>query len=190
VMCSGYLAEQIEEEFGNGQNWGVSIQYSRETSALGTAGAVKLAESLLPPVSDFLVMNGDSFLELDLHQFFRFHRAHDALISIAVRKVENTTRYGTVQVNADNRITGFAEKAASQTPGLVNAGVYLFKRAVLTGIPQGPGSLEKDIFPRLLADGMYAFEQQGMFIDIGTPEDYQRAQELCEKLYRAAVPKL
>lgn len=189
VMCTGYLADQIEEELGDGRHWDVSIHYSKETSALGTAGAVKLAENLLPPVSDLLVMNGDSFLELDFPQFLSFHQAHGGLISIAVRKVENALRYGTVKVDADNRIIGFAEKAASQASGLVNGGIYLFKRAVLSRISEGPGSLEKDIFPRLLADGMYAFEQHGMFIDIGTPEDYARAQEICEKLYRAAVPE-
>jgi len=188
VMCTGYLADQIEEEFGDGHDWDVSIHYSKETSPLGTAGAVKLTESLLPPVSDFLVMNGDSFLEMDFHQFLRFHQTHGGLVSIAVRKVENAMRYGTVKVDAHNRITGFAEKATSQAPGLVNGGIYLFKRAVLSHIAEGPGSLEKDVFPRLLANGMHAFEQHGLFIDIGTPEDYARAQELCEKLYRAAVP--
>jgi D-glycero-alpha-D-manno-heptose 1-phosphate guanylyltransferase len=188
VMCTGYLADQIEEEFGDGHDWNVSIQYSKETSALGTAGALKLAESVLTPASELMVMNGDSFLELDFVQFLRFHRAHGGLVSIAVRKVNNAMRYGTVKTGADYRITGFAEKALSQAPGLVNGGIYLFKREVLSRIPEGPGSLEKDVFPRLLTDGMYAFEQHGMFIDIGTPEDYVRAQELCEKLYRAAVP--
>ena len=72
VMCTGYLADQIEEEFGDGHDWDVSIHYSKETSPLGTAGAVKLTESLLPPVSDLLVMNGDSFLEMDFHQFLDF----------------------------------------------------------------------------------------------------------------------
>ena len=61
-------------------------------------------------------------------------------------------------------------------------GVYVFNRAVLEHVPQGPASLEKDVFPRLLEQGVYALEQHGMFIDIGTPEDYARAQELCRTL--------
>lgn len=189
VMCTGYLAGQIEDEFGDGHEWGVSIRYSREICPLDTAGAVKLAERCLPDAPDFLVLNGDSFLEIDFHQFIRFHRAHGGLISIAVRKVENSARYGTVQVDSNHRVTGFIEKTAAQVPGLVNGGVYVFNRAVLQHIPEGPASLERDIFPRLLENGVYAFEQNGMFIDIGTPEDYVRAQELRDHLYEAALPK-
>jgi mannose-1-phosphate guanylyltransferase len=71
----------------------------------------------------------------------------------------------------------------------VNGGVYAFDRAILEHIPQGPSSFEKDLFPRLLDYGVYAVEQQGMFIDIGTPEDYARAQALSSSLYRAALSK-
>lgn len=189
VMCTGYLASRIEDEFGDGHEWGVAIDYSRELYPLGTAGAVKLAERYLPATPDFLVLNGDSFLELDLQQFIRFHRAHGGLVSIAVRKVENAARYGTVQVDASDRVIGFNEKSAIRGPGIVNGGVYVFNRAALQHIPDGPSSLEKDIFPRLIEKGVYAFEQHGMFIDIGTPEDYARAQELGDSLYQAALPK-
>jgi NDP-sugar pyrophosphorylase family protein len=189
VMCTGYLAGRIEDEFGDGRERGIAIDYSREPHPLGTAGAVKLAERCLQAAPDFLVLNGDSFLEIGFHQFIRFHREHGGLISIAVRKVENAARYGTVQVDSSHRVTGFTEKSIIHGPGLVNGGVYVFNRAVLQHIPQGAASLERDIFPRLLGSGMYAFEQQGMFIDIGTPEDYARAQELRDKLYHAALHK-
>jgi D-glycero-alpha-D-manno-heptose 1-phosphate guanylyltransferase len=189
VMCAGYLADRIEDEFRDGHDWDVAIDYSKESHPLGTAGAVKFAERRLSAVADFLVMNGDSFLELDFRQFIRFHREHGGLISIAVRKVENARRYGTVQVDTGNRVIGFTEKTGTQAPGLVNGGVYVFNRAVLRHIPDGPASLEMDIFPRLVGHGVYALEQHGMFIDIGTPEDYARAQELCGRLYQAAIPK-
>lgn len=189
VMCTGYLAGRIEDEFGDGHEWGVAIDYSRETHPLGTAGAVKLAERLLSNVRNFLVLNGDSFLEIDLQQFIRFHREHGGLISIAVRKVENAARYGTVQVDTNHRVIGFTEKSGLHGPGLVNGGVYVFNRTVLRHIPEGPSSLEKDIFPRLIEKEVYAFEQHGMFIDIGTPEDYARAQELGDSLYQATLPK-
>ena len=187
VMCTGYLAEQIEEEFDDGHKWDVAIDYSKESCPLGTAGALKFAERCLPQVSDFVVMNGDSFLELDFRKFIHFHREHGGLISIAVRKVENAIRYGTVQVDTNHRVIGFTEKTGTQVPGIVNGGVYVFNRAVLQHIPDGPASLERDVFPRLLEHGVYALEQHGMFIDIGTPEDYVRAQELCDSLYRAAL---
>ena len=187
VMCTGYLGEQIEKEFGDGHDRDVTIQYSKEPSAMGTAGAVKLAQRFIPAGSDFLVMNGDSFLELDFRQFICFHREHGGLASVAVRKVENAMRYGTVEMDARHRITGFAEKTGNPAPGLVNGGVYVFNGAILEDIPEGPASFEKELFPRLLHHGMYGFEQHGLFIDIGTPEDYTRAQEICDSLKQAAA---
>lgn len=186
VLCTGYLADQIEAQFGNGRNWNVEIEYSKETRPLGTAGAVKFAERYLEQAPFFLVMNGDSFLEMDLSQLVRFHLEHSGLVSMAVRRVPNAARYGTVQLGMLNRIVGFAEKTGAELSGVINGGVYVFSRTVLEHIPEGPASLEKDIFPRLLKWGMYAAEQDGMFIDIGTPEDYARAQELCRSLQYAA----
>lgn len=189
VMCTGHLADQVEQEFGDGRKWGAAIEYSKEPRPLGTAGAVKFAERHLKQDSDFLVMNGDSFLELDLRQLIRFHREHGGLISMAVREVPDAARYGTVHVDANHRIVGFSEKTGAQVPGLINGGVYVFNRAILEQMPQGSASLEKDIFPRLRESGAYALEQHGMFIDIGTPEDYARAQALCQSLYQAALPE-
>ena len=197
VMCTGYLSDQIETEFGDGHSRGISIEYSKELQPAGTAGAVKLAQHLLRDVSEFLVMNGDSFLEINLHQLIQFHHEHDRLASMAVRRVENASRFGTVKMDARGRVIGFFEKTGSDAPGLVNAGVYVFDRAVLQHIPEGPASMERDVFPGLLKQGIYALEQYGMFIDIGTPEDFARAQQICgERLFlrgedrnnRARVP--
>lgn len=187
VMCTGYLADQIESEFGDGSGLDVQIQYSKETQPLGTAGAVKLAERHLGQVSEFLVMNGDSFLEVDLRQLIQFHREHGGLVSLAVVRVEDPSRYGTVQLDTELKVTGFQEKARSNRPGMVNGGVYVFDSSVLKYIPDGPVSLEKDVFPRLLNKGVYALEQHGMFIDIGTPENYAKAQVLSNQLYDAAL---
>lgn len=187
VMCTGYLADQIEAEFGDGSRLGVEIKYSKEAHPLGTAGAVKLAERHLGQASEFLVMNGDSFLEIDIHQLIQFHREHSALVSMAVVGVEDASRYGSVQVDPNHRVTGFLEKAGSSRPGLVNGGVYVFDPSALEHIPNGPGSLEKDVFPLLLNKGVFALEHHGIFIDIGTPEDYARAQGLCDQLYDKAL---
>ncbi len=189
VMCTGHLADQIEEEFGNGHKWDVAINYSKESRPLGTGGAVKLAARHLDYASDFLVMNGDSFLELDFHEFIDFHRDHGGLISMAVRRVPDATRYGSVQLDVHRRVVGFSEKTSEPLPGIVNGGVYVFNRAIMEQLPEGPASLERDIFPQSLERGVYALEQHGMFIDIGTPEDYARAQALAESLYQAASPE-
>jgi len=189
VMCTGYLADQIENEFGDGHNLDVKITYSRELLPMGTAGAVKLAQTCLRDATDFFVMNGDSFLEVDFRQFLRFHREHCGLASMAVSRVPNAHRYGTVRVDPTGRVSGFAEKTGSEVAGLVNAGVYVFDRSVLEYIPEGAGSLERDVFPQLLGRGMYAMEQHGLFIDIGTPEDYARAQAICDRLCDVALDR-
>ncbi len=185
IMCTGYLAEQIESEFGDGSDLGANIEYSKEPHPLGTGGALKFAEGLLRGARDFLVMNGDSFLELDLDPFIRFHHTHGGLATMAVVRVENAGRYGTVHADSSDRVTGFVEKTGDTSPGLINAGIYIFKSAILEYISDGSVSLEKEVFPRLLARGMYAARQQGIFIDIGTPADYTHAQNLIDRLRRA-----
>ena len=89
-------------------------------------------------------------------------------------------------MDANGRVIGFTEKTGSEAPGLVNGGVYVFNHAVLETYSGTAASLERDIFPRLLDQGVYAQEQHGMFIDIGTPADYARAQKLCDSLNDAA----
>ncbi len=187
VMCTGFQAEQIRQEFGDGGKWNVSIEYSEEKQAQGTAGAIKLAEPLLADASTFVVMNGDSFLELDLPQLIKFHAEHAGAATIAARKVPDAARYGTVHVDSNGRVTRFSEKTGIDAPGLINGGVYVFNREILFRISDGPNSLEKDVLPNVLELGVYALEQNGMFIDIGTPEDYARAQAMHQKLGKAAL---
>jgi NDP-sugar pyrophosphorylase family protein len=187
VMCTGYRAREIEQEFGDGRALDVKIQYSAEPQPLGTAGAVKFAQRHLDDVSDFLVMNGDSFMEIDFHELLRFHRKSGGIATMAVFRTTNQMRYGTVRVDAGGRVSGFAEKIVSDPNGLVNAGIYVFDRKLFDHIPPGSASLEKDVFPALISHGIYALEAHGLFIDIGTPEDYARAQELCQRLYATAT---
>lgn len=187
VMCTGFQSEQIEEELGDGREWDVKIEYSKESCPLGTAGAIKHAAQLLSEASDFLVMNGDSFLEVDFHQLMRFHRKRKGWATIAVRQVADASRYGTVELDGQSRVVRFSEKLGISTPGLINGGIYAFKREVLEHLPEGPASLEKDVLPDMIGHGIFALEQAGMFIDIGTPEDFARAQELFQRLTIAAV---
>jgi len=186
VMCTGYLSDQIEKAFGDGRDLNVAIEYAKEAQPLGTAGALKFAQQYLQDVPEFLVMNGDSFLEIDFSQLLKFHRRHGGVATMAVRQVENAGRYGTVQVDASSRVKGFAEKTGSMSPGLINAGVYVFSAAIFQHLPDGPASLETEVFPRSLDHRIYAIQQHGLFIDIGTPEDYARAQQLCDRLEKAA----
>ncbi len=179
VMCTGYLADQIETRFGNGSRWNVSIEYSKEETPMGTAGAIKLARHYVDNCLEFLVLNGDSFLEINYADLIGFHRRQpQSAATIAVTRVQDASRYGTVNIDSAGRINGFAEKTGDNSPGWINGGVYVFTQAVWGLFSEGPASLERDIFPRLLDQGVYAYEQRGMFIDIGTPSDYSRAQEI------------
>jgi NDP-sugar pyrophosphorylase family protein len=183
VMCTGYLAEQIESRFGDGCLWDVSIEYSKEEEPLGTAGAIKRAHCYLRNIPEFLVLNGDSFLDINFHDLIAFHRSHaGAVVTMAVVRVEDAGRYGTVLLDASDRVTNFAEKTGSHLPGLVNGGAYVFSQAVWRHLPEGPATLESDVLPGLCEHGVYGKEQRGMFIDIGTPADYARAQELLRSL--------
>jgi NDP-sugar pyrophosphorylase family protein len=186
VMSTGYLAEQIEEVFQDGSGFGATIEYSKETVPLGTAGALKFAQRCVQNESEFLVINGDTFLEIDFNEFILSHRKHGGVAAMAVVPVDNSGRYGTVQVGADGRISGFSEKTGQNVPGVINAGVYAFSNVTLALIPQGPVSLEHDVFPLLVEQGFYAVGQRGMFIDIGTPDDYARAKKMSDRLADAA----
>ena len=92
-------------------------------------------------------MNGDSFLEIDFLRLIRFHRENGGLVSMAVLRVPDASRYGTVEAASDGRVVGFMEKTGTAAPGLVNAGIYVFDRSVLDEIPEPPASLERDVFP-------------------------------------------
>ena len=117
VMCTGYLADQIESKFGDGRGWDVSIEYSKEEMPLGTAGAVKLAQRYLRDVPEFLVLNGDSFLEVDFQSLMAFHRGHDgAIATMAVLRVRTrvaTERYTWMRVA---RSQGLRRKLVARRP--------------------------------------------------------------------------
>ena len=110
IFCTGYLAEQIEETFKDGGDFGVTIKYSKEIIPMGTAGAIKLAQCHVEAEPEFLVLNGDSFLETDFNELLVFHRNHGGVATMAVVPVDNANRYGTVQVETTGRVSGFAEK--------------------------------------------------------------------------------
>lgn len=188
VLCTGYRSGDIESQLGDGRQLELQIEYSQESSPLGTAGALKLAERCLQDSDDFLVMNGDSFMELNIQEFLALHRQFGGIATLAAIRLGDPSRYGTVAVDVHSRITGFFEKT-TQAPrdGLINAGVYAFRSAIFDQIPSGQVSLEREVFPKLLSAGFYAVEQRGIFIDIGTPEDYRRAQSIVERLYGAAL---
>ncbi len=175
VVCSGYRGEAIPEVFGS-QFRDMKLHYSRELQPLGTAGALRQA------VASFdselvLVLNGDSYCDVELEKFEQWHRAQRATASIVLAEVEDISQFGSVRLAADGQIIGFAEKG-SQGKGWINAGIYLLPVEWLKSLPEGvPTSLEHDCFPNWTGKNFYGFAQGRHFLDIGTPESYRSADE-------------
>ena len=173
ILCVGHRADLVRAALGDGLAGGPRLRYSEERELLGTGGALKLAADLIGP-EPFFVLNGDSFFAADLPALRRAHDARGALATLALAKVLDVGRYGAVEMGPDGAIRRFAEKGAAGT-GVINAGVYVFGRAVLDAIPPGRVvSLERDVFPGLVGRGFYGVPGAGYFVDIGVPEDYAR----------------
>lgn len=174
VLSVGYLSEQISDYFGDGGSLGINIAYSRETMPLGTGGALKLAEAKLS-TSSFMVMNGDSFLDLEISKFLEDHERRSATVTMALTRVEDQKRYGSVLLDSTERVQRFVEKGEKTGSDLINAGIYILDRKILDQIPGGgkPVSLEKDVFSNLMGSSFFGSVFEGFFIDIGIPKDYE-----------------
>ena len=178
VFCTGYLGGIIEDHFHDGRQWGMEVTYSRDPNPLGTAGAVRHALGSLSS-EPVLVMNGDSYCNVDVERLHQAHVVRQASATMWLARVDDRRRYGTVEIDEDDRIRSFSEKSIEMLPGLVNAGVYILERSVLEAIPDGVAtSLEADLFPSLIGRGLYGVVGDGLFLDIGTPESYATAQQL------------
>ena len=177
ILGTGYMADKIEGYFGRGNKFAVLIGYSREHEPLGTGGALKLAE---PLISDpVLVLNGDSYVEWSLVPMLELFTGKDAHLVMVVQAVADVARYGSVLLDQERRVTQFVEKGAAAGPGLINAGVYLLRKQIVRDLPAGKASsLEREVFPQLLDRGVYGLISTGLFIDIGIPDDLERAQTL------------
>ena len=184
IVADGDRREQIEGFFGPAYR-GMAIEYSPEETPLLTGGAVKRA--LNRCVSDWVfVLNGDTWLDVD----FGAMEAAEANVSdsvaaaIAVKRMHDFDRYGTVDVDAGGSLTAFHEKRPCEE-GFINAGVYLLRRDALDDMPE-KFSLESDYFERVVGDGaLCAVECAGSFVDIGVPEDYEHAQTMLAPLARS-----
>jgi len=178
VLCSGYMAEAIEAYFGDGTKLGVKILYSVDPFPLGTGGAIIYALNHIQS-KNFLVLNGDSFCQFNLNHFYKFHLEKKAKASILLTKASDCSRFGSVNINNCDEIISFIEKSNIKCKGLINAGVYILEADLMLHFPQGQAiSIEKEIFPRLIGCGLYAFTIEGVFCDIGTPESYIEACQL------------
>jgi NDP-sugar pyrophosphorylase family protein len=184
VVCTGFGAAAIQNHLGDGAAFGIDLEYSHETSPLGTGGAVRNAMAHLrsDPV---LVLNADSWCSYHLQEFLAFHHMTSSRGSIVLAKVEDRDRFGSVSVDPDGRITAFEEKRTERGEGWINAGIYALSLSVIADIPAGrPVSLETEVFPQMIGRGLSGWTGGRDLIDIGTPESFLVAQDVFRRITR------
>lgn len=176
VLATGYMHEKVEACFGN-EYLGMKVDYARELTPLGTGGAI--VNALQHCTADSVtVLNGDTLFLADLGQLERYADSKGTQLAIVLRAVPDAGRYGAVETDADGRITAFREKDPSAGAGNINGGIYRLQRRLLDGYTVGQQfSFEKEVMQqRYNSEAFYAYADGAYFIDIGVPEDYQRAQ--------------
>ncbi len=174
ILAVGYKYEIILKYFGNTYQH-MKLIYSVEEELLGTGGAIKKALSFAETPT-ILVLNGDTFFKINLFEFWNFHIIKQADLSIALKSMKNFDRYGTVKIDKENRIIGFEEKSFKKE-GLINGGFYLLNKKILEELPLPEKfSFEKDFLEKYYRKfKFYGLPFDEYFIDIGTPEHYQKA---------------
>ena len=170
VLSCGYRPDQIRDHFGD------RLSYVVEDHPLGTGGAIENAAREIDET--FLVCNGDVLTDLDVSGLIAFHQARGAQATIALHPVDDPSRYGLVRTDEQGAVEAFIEKPppGEADVNTINAGTYVMEPEVLRLIPPGQMvSVEREVFPHLVGDGLYARSEAGEWIDIGTPESYLAA---------------
>jgi len=172
VLATGYLSEMIEAHFGNGARLGLRIAYSVESSPLGTGGAMRRARAVVGE-GPFFFVNGDTLFAVELREMVRACAREKADLAVALKFVDNNSRYGRV-VLEDERVRAFAEKPADPSPSWINGGTFLLGPGIFDALPDRETfSFEADALPALItARRMLGFRQTAYFCDIGLPEAY------------------
>jgi len=189
VLSCGFLAAGVRNVLGDGSAYGLRLRYVEEPQPLGTGGAVKYAEPLLD--ERFLMLNGDTLSDLDIGAQVALHERAGARATLALTPVEDPSNYGLVRSAPDGEVTGFVEKPSPDQVDTnnISAGCYVLERSVLELLePEQPASIERDVFPRLVGEGLYACVGEGYWLDIGTPERYlQGTYDILEGTVHTAV---
>jgi mannose-1-phosphate guanylyltransferase len=173
VMSCGHLASGVRNVLGDGSALGIRLRYVEEPRPLGTGGALKFAEELLE--DRFLMLNGDVLTDLDITAQIAQHERTGARGTLALTPVEDPSNYGLVRTTGDGVVTEFVEKPSADQIDThnISAGCYVLEKDVLDLLPADePASIERDVFPQLVGNGLYGYVGEGYWLDIGTPERY------------------
>jgi mannose-1-phosphate guanylyltransferase len=173
VMSCGFLATAVRNVLGDGSHYGLRLRFVEEPEPRGTAGALKYAADLLD--ERFLMLNGDVLTDIDLSAQIAQHEASRAIATLALVAVDDPTGYGLVRCGEDHAVKEFVEKPSADQidTKLISAGAYVLERAVLDRIPADRNvSIEREVWPQLVGEGLYGFAADAYWLDIGTPERY------------------
>ncbi len=172
VLSCGFKADRVRAVLGDGADYGVRLRYREEPRPLGTGGALKFCEDLLE--ERFLMLNGDVLTDIDLSAQMAQHEASGATGTLALVPVEDPSNYGLVRVAEDSSVLEFLEKPEGDVGvNTISAGAYVLERSVLGLLqPDTKASIEREVFPRLVGDGLHARVSDRYWLDIGTPQRY------------------
>lgn len=180
VINLHHLGPLIEQALGDGSGYGLRIEYSREPVILGTGGGIKQAEWYFSG-EPFLVLNGDTLFELDLHALIAFHRERKAAATLVVRKDDEAARWGLVEVGPQQqivRITGRGREDAPVAAPRMFAGIHILSPRLLRDVPKGKESSIIDVYVAAIQRGepVLGFDLDGYWNDVGTPERYAQVE--------------
>ncbi len=180
VLAIGYKADQIVDQYSHHK----FINFSIESTPLGTGGAIKQALTQTRS-EDVLILNGDSFLDFSLEDFYIYHLEKGGSLTLASVKMEEANRYGNLHLDPTNRrLISFMEKSPEVKSGLINAGVYLMKRSLFDECHLSDSfSFEHALIPKLSNKEVFGYPCSGTFIDIGTESSYRIAQTLLKPFF-------
>lgn len=180
VLCTGYKAGDIEEYYKK-NNQGLEIVFSREEEPLGTGGAIRNASELIQS-SPFFALNGDCYSHVDYKALLHYHFARNSTATLTVAKVVDNKDFGSIDLDPDNRILAFREKQELKGVSYVNVGIYCYNKEIFSYMPPEKNfSLEYDVFPKLCGQDFFGHVVEEGFLDIGTPERFEKAKNLFAK---------
>jgi mannose-1-phosphate guanylyltransferase len=191
VMSCGHMASGVRNVLGDGSTFGIRLRYVEEQQPLGTGGALKYAEPLLD--ERFLMLNGDVLTDMDLTAQIAQHERTGARGTLALTPVEDPSAYGLVRIGEGGEVQEFVEKPSPDQIDThnISAGAYVLERSVLDLLEADqPASIERDVFPRLVGEGLYGYVAGGYWLDIGTPARYlQGTYDILERTVETGVSK-
>jgi mannose-1-phosphate guanylyltransferase len=189
IMSCGFLASGVRNVLGDGSGYGIKLRFVEEPDPRGTAGALKFAEPMLD--ERFLLLNGDVLTDIDLSEQIAQHERTGAAATLALVPVEDPSAYGLVHLHDNHSVRDFVEKPSPDAidTNLISAGAYVLERRILELVPADRHvSIEREVWPRLIGDGLYGFPSESYWLDIGTPERYLQATfDILEGNVRTAV---